>query len=585
MTLAGKSMVRLHVVDEETGKPVDAFTVIKGELYTEDDANWEDFNPMTGRDGDFQMEIESSQILGRRFALQVQASGYLPGVSAGYRGKTNLVVKLKRGLPPHGTVVDVAGKPVAGAQLVLADDSGYAYMDNPPLFRPIGRSPMVQSQADGSFELPITLNSIGVYAAHEAGFGRASFDELKESKKLVLKPWARVEGKLKVGDRVTDDQSVSLHRSHVGYFDRKNLESHLSLYAKAKPAPDGSFAFKYVPPMDLEISLEYPALPNREIQWSHHLPLRLEPGQKTNVVIGGGGRSVKGRVRLAPELAAQAALKDDVHKLVRVSSIRPPIFQPLFGAKTQEEIRQAIDAFNRRQREFFASEEGRRYRSEQAGYILRFDSEGNFLCHNVPPGSYSLLVNLTKPGSQQYSRETVATLAKAVTIEAGETDVDLGELALRKQPRVIVGMPAPEIPMKTMDGKPVRLSDFRGRTVLLCFWDATQPGSQDRLKALRDLHGRTKDLDKVAIVLVAAGPQAKGETLQQEGGKGWNVVTVETQDAQDYLSSLQNPNEGFSPSKTACLINSDGMLMTLGVAHEQAIAFVDQLVGQRALSK
>jgi hypothetical protein len=76
------------------------------------------------------------------------------------------------------------------------------------------------------------------------------------------------------------------------------------------------------------------------------------------------------------------------------------------------------------------------------------------------------------------SRSLLERLSKekeyaATVIDYGEKKVPLGELADRElfelrylQP----GLPAPEIAGKDVDGRPMKLSDFRGKVVLLDFW-------------------------------------------------------------------------------------------------------------------
>jgi hypothetical protein len=59
------------------------------------------------------------------------------------------------------------------------------------------------------------------------------------------------------------------------------------------------------------------------------------------------------------------------------------------------------------------------------------------------------------------------------SISFGDGQLKLGDLAVRElfelrhlQP----GKPAPEIVGEDIDGKPMKLSDFRGKVVLLDFW-------------------------------------------------------------------------------------------------------------------
>lgn len=78
---------------------------------------------------------------------------------------------------------------------------------------------------------------------------------------------------------------------------------------------------------------------------------------------------------------------------------------------------------------------------------------------------------------------------------------------------------APDFTLRDKDGRPVRLSDFRGRTVVLHFWSRTCPPCIDELQrslpAFDELvHGR----QDVALVLVTTDPNWESvSTLVPEG--------------------------------------------------------------------
>jgi peroxiredoxin len=78
---------------------------------------------------------------------------------------------------------------------------------------------------------------------------------------------------------------------------------------------------------------------------------------------------------------------------------------------------------------------------------------------------------------------------------------------------------APDFTLRDKDGRPVRLSDFRGRTVVLHFWSSTCPPCIDELQrslpAFDELvHGRRD----VALILVTTDPNWDSiSTLVPEG--------------------------------------------------------------------
>lgn len=62
-----------------------------------------------------------------------------------------------------------------------------------------------------------------------------------------------------------------------------------------------------------------------------------------------------------------------------------------------------------------------------------------------------------------------------------------------------VGAPAPDFVLPDMTGKPVRLSDFRGKVVLLEFWTTWCPPCKLAIPELNDLYTKYKDSNLVIL--------------------------------------------------------------------------------------
>lgn len=73
----------------------------------------------------------------------------------------------------------------------------------------------------------------------------------------------------------------------------------------------------------------------------------------------------------------------------------------------------------------------------------------------------------------------------------GAALVLIASSAYAQEPRV--GKLAPEINYKTLEGKRVRLSEFRGRPVVVTFWGSWCPPCREEFPALEAAHGRYRE--------------------------------------------------------------------------------------------
>ena len=67
-------------------------------------------------------------------------------------------------------------------------------------------------------------------------------------------------------------------------------------------------------------------------------------------------------------------------------------------------------------------------------------------------------------------------------------EVNVGELTVQLCPTIAVGQPAPSFEVNGLDGKTIRLEDFRGKVVLLNFWTTWNQMSREQLPALKAVY-------------------------------------------------------------------------------------------------
>ena len=68
---------------------------------------------------------------------------------------------------------------------------------------------------------------------------------------------------------------------------------------------------------------------------------------------------------------------------------------------------------------------------------------------------------------------------------------------------------APDFSLKSIDGKTVSLSDFRGKTVFLDFWATWCPPCRASIPAVKKLHDKHANAKNVAIIGINVGENKK----------------------------------------------------------------------------
>jgi hypothetical protein len=102
-----------------------------------------------------------------------------------------------------------------------------------------------------------------------------------------------------------------------------------------------------------------------------------------------------------------------------------------------------------------------------AAYVKAFGAD------NVADLQKSDPEKMKKEAQNLFERLTQDKDYAATVITRGDSKVTLGELAERElfaKRNLLPGKPAPEISGEDIDGKPMKLSDYRGKVVLLDFW-------------------------------------------------------------------------------------------------------------------
>lgn len=485
------------VVDANTGKPIPAFTVTEGAHdRMEGKIRWMETRQTTFSNGTFTLFLRPQP---QGVAVSIGADGHWPQAflhlpAAG----TNLAVALKPGNGPSGQVLRPDGQPLTNATVYLPDLENGVQVDGKimkvreDVFRGTRRT---QTDATGHFSFSPRQDDFAVVVVDDAGFAEVKMPALQASPIVRLQPWARVEGKLLIGSRPGTNEEIRLTGSGGFYRDYPRQFGCFSMFLRTTTDSAGHFVFERVPPMDVEIyhspkvrDSGMGIIPETQVTY-----LSPAPGAKQEVVLGGRGRPVTGRV-VVHGYDGDIQWRADVQSLETV--VPEPSNMPswpalhkergdaLAAAKTdeakaaaQQQIIDQQDAYNSRMHDFSVTEQGRQYWAAHRRYALNFSKDGSFRVEDVPGGKYRLNLDFREGGGgiMRFNAPKIASIEKEIEVPdspGGRSDqsFDLGVIELQAHKSLKKGKAAPEFSIKAIDGQPIRLSDYKGKYVLLDFW-------------------------------------------------------------------------------------------------------------------
>jgi hypothetical protein len=410
------------VVDATTGRPIADFKAIPGS----EPAYWERHNTAHGTNGEYELKFEEFRA---PFQVRIEADGYEPAISPPLPPNTNSVAydfKLKK-LDSQSTVQGVVllpdGSPAAGAQVALCTAEKGIQLGRAK-FLDRRYSIVVDTDPAGHFAFPFDPAPKLVAAVHPQGFGRVQLNATNRNVSIVLQPWGRIEGTLKLRDGKNAGRQINLSAISNPY-SRQGISLDFGTFS-AKTDEHGNFTFDQVPPGDFNLDLFI----GFGIPFSHQTPVEVLAGETQKVQIGGTGRMVSGRFVFSDANRAIDWPKQAWY--AHIATKLPPLPVPA-GLKPAER--------QKWQEEYYQSAEGQARTRASRSYSLTLESDGSFTAEDVPPGSYELNamfmsspVDHTAIGAGTHNT-TLGTLRQDVVVpdptsNQSEAPVDLGTVTI-----------------------------------------------------------------------------------------------------------------------------------------------------------
>ncbi len=323
----------------------------------------------------------------------------------------------------------------------------------------------------------------------DSGFADATSDEFAKTGKLILQPWGRIEGEVRIGREPAAYQSLvylpelPLHRNDA--FRMRSYDYHFTADSQ------GRFAIDRVIPGPGQVARVLNTTYRNE--WCGHVPVEVKPGQTTQVRLGGKGRPVIGRV---------------------VLDGTPP--EPVDWRTNNPVVLETPRA------------ERRKASARWLTFASAFDANGRFRIEDVEPGTYELTIPVNLPSDKRTSgpeRGMMGDATLPVTVPEGPEGqpVDVGDVKVGLYLRV--GDLAPDFTAPRLDGGPFKLSDTRGKLVLLDFWATWCAPCRAEVPALKNIQETFGADPRFLLVGVSCDEGARAPaSYTKENALNWTQV-------------------------------------------------------------
>ena len=341
--------------------------------------SWERLTLAHGTDGLYSLGFNEGE---PPFQIRFEAEGYEPGISPALSRKAvtaSYDIALKKINPKNavqGVVLLPEGSPAAGVQVALCTAEKGVTLGR-GRFLDQGEPILMNTDGDGRFAFPLTPNPRTVFALSDQGFGRAQPAQAKDQLTILLQPWGRIDGILKLRKESNAERQIVLFNPSNPRT-RDVLLLDMSAFS-TQTDRQGVFVFDQVPPGEFNLFL------NRGIgqAFNHQTTVQIQSGAVANVQIGGTGGVVSGRFVFSD---ASRPINWAKQMASATLSVKLPALPIPRGLRTED--------VEKWQTDYWRSEAGQARSLAARAYPIDVEPDGTFIAEDVPPGTYELHASL-----------------------------------------------------------------------------------------------------------------------------------------------------------------------------------------------
>jgi len=411
-----------------------------------------------------------------------------------------------------GVVRRPDGEPLADATVAVSTGvpNVWVPIDSGKVLDPTNKITQTETDAQGRFTLPAQPEPFTIFAFNDAFMVEASHEDLEKSTELVTRPWGRLEGQAFMGTEPATGFEIHL------FTYRSNSSALPNVLNSDSVATDeeGRFQINQVLPGYVGISARRSTEDGDLLGSRQYTIVTVKSGETTKVTIGGQGRPVVGRIATPEDFDRDVDFSESELSLKIESNSASRYVPP--DAWTAEDL-------SRKRHAAYETPESMAYMGGRLQLTrIRISADGSFRVEDIPAGTYRLEFRLGTPANIDRQGRRLAPLKHFFTvpeIPGGRSDepLDLGVIPMRIQtdpPEP--GAPAPDFAVETLDGRTVRLEDYRGKHLLLNFWAPWKDQCLYQIpqfKALREAY----DAEELAILHLA--PSANADEVREIADK------------------------------------------------------------------